>query len=51
MPVSLENFIRNELHDLERMQLYSLPTDTVRCWLDFYIDEVKKQSEQKKLQK
>ena len=37
--MSLENWIRNKLQEIEEMQDYSVATDTVRCWIDEYNDK------------
>ena len=36
MKISLENWIRNKLQETEEMLVYSVGTDTVRCWIDEY---------------
>lgn len=36
MNISLENWLRNKLHEVERMQDYSVATDTIRAWIDLY---------------
>lgn len=34
MNISLENWIRNKLHENEEMHDYSVATDSIRCWID-----------------
>lgn len=36
--ISLENWIRNKLDEIERMADFSVGTETVRCWIDEYKD-------------
>lgn len=36
MNISLENWIRNKLQEVEEMQDYSVAIDTVRCWINEY---------------
>lgn len=37
--MELENFIRNKLQELEEMQDYEVPTDTVRAWIDIWHEQ------------
>lgn len=36
MSISLENWIRNKLQEVEEMQDYEVATDTVRVWIDLW---------------
>ena len=40
MAISLKNWIRNKLHEIEEMHDYSVSTDTVRCWIDEWETEI-----------
>lgn len=39
MTITLKNWIRNKLQEVEEMQEYQIATDTVRCWIDEW-DEI-----------
>lgn len=36
MKISLENYLRNKLDEVESMHSFELATDTLRCWIDEY---------------
>lgn len=36
MNISLENYLRNKLDEVESMHSFELATDTIRCWIDEY---------------
>lgn len=45
MNISLENWLRDRLYEVERMHEYSIGTDTVRAWVDLYNDLKVKEDE------
>lgn len=36
MNISLENWLRNKLHEVEETHNYGIATETVRAWIDQY---------------
>ena len=51
MKISLENYLRNKLDEVESMHSFELATDTIRCWIDEYNEQLRqynvvRQSEQ-----
>lgn len=38
MAISLKNFILHQLAELESMHQYDVATDTVRAWIDLWVD-------------
>ena len=38
--ISLKNFIRNKLQENEEMHDYAVATDTVRCWIEEYEEDL-----------
>lgn len=45
MNISLENWLRDKLDEIESMHEYSIATDTVRAWIDLYNDLKVKEDE------
>lgn len=41
MKISLENYLRNKLDEVESMHSYELATDTIRCWIDEYNEQLR----------
>jgi len=44
MNISLENWLREELDNLERNNEYNVSTDSVRAWIDLYNEFKEKES-------
>lgn len=42
MKISLENYLRNKLDEVESMHSFELATDTIRCWIDEYNEQLRK---------
>lgn len=40
MKISLENYLRNKLDEVESMHSFELATDTIRCWIDEYNEQL-----------
>ena len=40
MNISLENYLRGKLYEVERMGSYELATDTIKCWIDEYNEQL-----------
>lgn len=47
MNTSLEDYLRSKLHVLEKKGYYQLSTDTVRCWIDVYNEQINLKQEVK----
>lgn len=41
MKISLENYLRNKIDEVESMHSYELSTDTIRCWIDEYNEQLR----------
>lgn len=41
MRISLENYLRNKLDKVESMSSFELATDTLRCWIDEYNEQLR----------
>lgn len=41
MGISLDNYLRNKLDEVESMHSYELATDTLRCWIDDYNEQLR----------
>lgn len=40
MKISLENYLKNKLDEVEIVHSFELATDTIRCWIDEYIEQL-----------
>lgn len=41
MKITLENYLRNKLDEVESVHSFELATDTIRCWIDEYNDQLR----------
>ena len=41
MKKSLEIYLRNKLNEVESMGYFELATDTIRCWIDEYNEQLR----------
>lgn len=44
MKITLENWLRNKIDEVESMHEFGVSTDTVRCWIEEYKDSTEKKS-------
>lgn len=44
MKITLENWLRNKIDEVESMHEFGVSTDTIRCWVDEYKDSTEKES-------
>lgn len=45
MNISLENYLRSKLYEVERMASYELATDMIRCWIDEYNEQLNRKQD------
>lgn len=41
MEISLENYLRDKVDEEESMHSFEIATDTIRCWIDEYNEQLR----------